>query len=139
MSNEVNPSHTFPDVPNVDYLVTLYAENSLGCRDSLSKYIYVNDVIIFYIPNSFTPDGDEYNQEFKPIITSGVDIYNYHMTIFNRWGEILFESYNPNFGWNGTYGGAGLVNEGTYIWQIEFKETMSDKSHKHRGHVTILK
>ena len=91
------------------------------------------------MPNTFTPDGDDYNDEFKPIMTAGYDIYDYHLTIFNRWGEIVFESYNAAYGWDGTYGGQGIVEDGTYVWQIEFGETMSDKRHKHRGHVTILK
>ena len=66
-------------------------------------------------------------------------MYDYHFTIFNRWGEIVWESYNPAYGWNGTYGNQGLVEDGVYIWQLEFGETMSDKKHRHRGHVTILK
>ena len=90
-------------------------------------------------PNVFTPDGDGHNQTFKPQITSGIDMYAYHLTIFNRWGEIVFESFNYEFGWNGTYGDQGLVEDGVYVWQIEFKETMSDKRHTHRGHVTVLK
>ena len=61
------------------------------------------------------------------------------MTVFNRWGEIMFESHNALNGWNGTYGDQGLVDEGVFIWQLEFKETMSDKRHTHRGHVTVLK
>ena len=75
----------------------------------------------------------------KPVFTEGFDPYDYHMTIFNRWGEILFESYNAAYGWDGTYKGLGLVDDGVYIWQIEFGETHTDKRNVSRGHVTILK
>jgi len=139
LSSEEDPGHTFPDVPNEEYTVTLTASNYLGCTDVISKLIYVNDVIIFYVPNIFTPDGDAYNQTFQPVFYSGYDVYDFQMQIFNRWGEVVFETFDASKGWDGTYGDRGLVDDGTYTWFIEFKETMSDKRHKHRGHVTILK
>ena len=91
------------------------------------------------MPNAFTPDGNDINNIFLPVFTSGFDVYDYHFTMFDRWGEVLFESYNAASGWNGTYGSQGLVEDGVYIWQIEFGETMSDKRHTYRGHVTVLK
>ena len=134
-----NPSHTYPILPG-SYHVTLWTySNGQTCKDSANLVIIVNDVILFYVPNVFTPDGNGVNEGFKPVFVSGFDPYDYHLTIFNRWGEIIFESYNAAYGWSGTYGNRGLVEDGTYVWQIEFKETMSDKKHKHRGHVTILK
>ena len=137
-SSEENPTHIFPEIAG-QYLVELVAESDGGCVDSVSQTVIVEDILIFYVPNTFTPDGDEFNQDFKPVIASGVDIYDYHLTIFNRWGEILFESYNTENGWDGTYGDRGLVDDGVYVWQLEFGETMSDKTHRYRGHVTVLK
>ena len=138
-SSLFEPNHSFPEVPNVTYQVQLIAMNDFGCADTIYKPITVQDVIIFYIPNVFTPDGDDFNEIFKPIMYSGIDVYNYHMTIYNKWGEILFESYNAANGWNGTYGGGEIVQDGVYIWQIEFGDTRSDEIHKYTGHVTILK
>ncbi len=96
-------------------------------------------VIIFYVPNVFTPDGDEFNEVFQPVFTAGYDPFDFHLMIFNRWGELIFESYNADIGWDGTYGERGLVQDGVYVWKIDFKETMSDKRHIHTGHVTVLK
>jgi gliding motility-associated-like protein len=138
-SFDTNAVHLYPQIGNMDYLVTLVAINDLGCTDTAEQIVTIQDVLTFYIPNTFTPDGDEFNQSFQPIFTSGVDPYDFHMTIYNRWGEIMYETYNFDIGWNGTYGDQGLVEDGVYIWQIEFKETMSDKRHTHHGHVTILK
>jgi len=138
-STEENPGHLFPEVPNTSYVVELYAENAGGCFDSTSLLINIADVIVFYVPNVFTPDGDEFNEIFQPVFYSGYNPYDFHLMIFNRWGEIVFESYNASVGWTGTYGNQGLVEDGVYIWQIEFAETMSDKRHTHRGHVTVLK
>ena len=83
--------------------------------------------------------GNNINNTFYPVFTAGYDPYDYHLSILNRWGEIIFESYDASVGWDGTYGTRGLVEDGVYIWQIEFGETMSDKRHKQRGHVTVLK
>jgi len=138
-STDTNPSHTYPEVGNKSYAITLTAFSPGGCDDQITKIIKIDDIILFFVPNVFTPDGNGYNETFKPIMTTGVDPYDYHMTIFNRWGEIVFESYNYSYGWDGTYGSQGLVQDDVYVWQIEFGETMSDKKHKHRGHVTILK
>ena len=138
-SFDENPTHIFPDQSGGTYTVTLFISNDIGCTDTAEKKITIKDEIIFYVPNIFTPDGNSHNDQFLPIITAGVDIYDYHLTIFNRWGEVIFESYNPAGGWDGHYGDGGLVPDGVYVWQLEFGETMSDKKHKHRGHVTVLK
>ena len=135
--NFIDPTHLYPQVPG-QYLVTLWAYNGI-CVDSTQQLIIIDDVIIFYVPNIFTPDHDEFNEGFYPVFTSGYDPFDYQLIIFNRWGEVIFESYDATKGWNGTYSDQGLVADGIYIWQIEFKETMSDKRHTHRGHVTVLK
>ena len=100
----------------------------------------MQDAIIYYVPNSFTPGDDEYNPVFKPVFTSGFDPYDYQMIIFNRWGEIIFETRDALYGWDGTFlGSAELCKEGDYIWQIEFKTTLSDERRKITGSVTLLK
>lgn len=137
ISNAENPIHLFPEVGDVRYSVTLTVQNELGCSDMVQKIIEVQDVLIFHIPNSFTPDGDTFNETFNPVFYSGVDIFDFHFVILNRWGELVFESYNPASGWNGAYGNQGLVQDGVYIWRLEFGETMSDKKHSYEGHVTV--
>lgn len=139
LSMQENPAHLYPQEPE-DYLVTLVAFDPNGwCPDTVQQIIVVDDVILFYVPNVMTPDGDLFNEIFQPVFTSGFDKFDYHLLIFNRWGEVIFESFNADIGWNGHYGDGGLVADGVYIWQIEFKETMSDRHHTHRGHVTVLK
>ncbi|MGV6861709.1 MAG: PKD domain-containing protein [Putridiphycobacter sp.] len=139
-SNEVDPIHEYPEVPG-QYLITLIASNNNGvCADTAEAYLNVDDILLYYVPNVFTPDFDDYNQTFQPVFTSGYDIYDYHLMIFNRWGELIFESYNAAIGWNGTYPESGeLCQDGVYVWKIDFKESMSDKRHNVTGHVTLLK
>jgi len=138
-SDEIDPEHMYEPIGNRNYTVTLTATNENGCEDETQQVIYIKDVLLYHIPNAFTPDGDTFNESFKPVFVSGLDIYDYHLMIFNRWGEIVFESFNADFGWDGYYGSEGLVDDGVYIWKMEFGETMSDKKHYVEGHMSVLK
>lgn len=140
-STETNPTIVYPEVGEQSYDVMLVASTNMGCTDTVYAVVEVKDRIVFYVPNTFTPDGDDYNETFQPIFVSGFDPLDFHLTIFNRWGEIVFESFNAEIGWDGTYGASSdrIVKDGTYVWKIEFKEVMSDKRHIHHGHVNVLK
>ncbi|MEJ6582681.1 MAG: gliding motility-associated C-terminal domain-containing protein, partial [Crocinitomicaceae bacterium] len=133
-----NPSHTFLDLGVDSYQVELIAYSPLGCTDTAYRTISVLEELIYYVPNTFTPDGDNYNEYFKPIFTSGYDPYDFDLFIFNRWGEIIWESHDATVGWDGTYGGS-VVQDGTYIWKIEFKSSETDKRIMKTGHVNIIK
>ena len=133
-----NPIHQFPDDSDGSYIVQLNAYSPLGCKDSAVMVISIEEELIYYVPNTFTPDGDSYNNTFRPIFTSGYDPYDFHMTIFNRWGEIIFETFDDQYGWDGTYNGK-LMQDGTYTWKIEFKQLKNDKHIAKLGHVTILR
>lgn len=131
-----NPAFTFPEISG-NYEVRLIAFTNEGCSDTIIKILFIDQEVLFYIPNVITPDGDTYNEVFTPFI-NGIDIYDYHMTIFNRWGELVFESYDPSKGWNGAYGGE-IVQDGVYIWHIEAGALHTDKRLEFDGHVTVIK
>jgi len=135
---EINPFHVYPEIAK-NYTITLTAYDASGaCEDTYQSILIVKDEILFFIPSAFTMDGNGFNQDFKPVFYSGVDIYDFQLEIFNRWGEVLFVSQNPAVGWDGYYS-QGQAKEGVYIWKVTFNETMSDKTHVHTGHVTLLK
>ena len=133
-----SPSHEFPATDGGSYIVQLIAVSPLGCADTTYTVIQVNEDLIYYMPNTFTPDGDAYNEYFKPVFTTGFDPYDFKLQIFNRWGEILWESNDADIGWDGTFGGK-IVQAGTYTWSIEFKTAFSDERRLIHGHVNILK
>ena len=138
-STDENPTHTFPDGESAGYQVELIAYSELyNCSDTAWLTINVEEELIYYVPNTFTPDGDNYNEYFKPVFTSGFDPYDFTLLIFNRWGEIVWESHDASVGWDGTYNG-GLVSDGTYVWKIEFKTTATDERVMLTGHVNVLK
>ena len=93
---------------------------------------------LIYIPNTFTPDGNEHNQVFLPVFTSGFDPYDYELLIFNRWGNLIFESHDHKQPWDGTFNNA-YAQDGTYSWIIRYGDIETDKKTEIKGFVTILK
>jgi len=142
VSNLFEPTHTYSDEYAGNYLITLVAFSDFGCVDTVQGYVQVYEDLIYYVPNTFTPDNDTYNQSFKPVFTSGFDPYDYHLTIFNRWGELIFESFNHIIGWDGTYGANqdfGYCPDGTYTYVIEFKTSKNDARKTINGHINLLR
>ena len=93
---------------------------------------------LIYIPNTFTPDGNEHNQTFLPVFTSGFDPYDYNLSIYNRWGNLIFESNDHKVGWDGTFNN-GYAQDGTYHWIIQYGDLQTDKKTKITGFITLLK
>lgn len=133
-----NPSVYYPEGVVGDYPVNLEVTNEWGCSADVTSVVHIVSDVIIYAPNIFTPDGDELNQTWR-IYIDGIDIYDFHLTMYNRWGEPVWETYNQIAEWNGNYGSAGLVPDGTYVWLVECKEKSTDKKYEFRGHVTVLK
>jgi gliding motility-associated-like protein len=94
--------------------------------------------MLYYIPNTFTPDGDEHNNSWTPIFTSGFDPFDFHLTLYNRWGEIIFESFNSSDSWDGTYNNLP-VQSGVYTWFIQYGDKNNDKESIIKGNVTIVR
>jgi gliding motility-associated-like protein len=135
-----SPTYQFPDNEPGTYDVELIAYSPLGCNDTAYATIQVTEEVIFYVPNTFTPDDDDHNPTFQPVFSSGYDPFDFTLLIFNRWGEIIFESHNADIGWDGTYGeGRSLAQDGAYTWKIEFKTTASDERKVVVGHVNMMK
>ena len=136
-SSATNPIHQYQGLP-ATHVVTLYAYNEAGCVDSANYSVLVLQELLIYVPNTFTPNNDAANNSFKPVISAGIDPFNYQLLIFNRWGEVLFESYNPEVGWDGTCGGK-IMQDGVYIWKITCGALQSEDIYEYTGHVNLLR
>jgi gliding motility-associated-like protein len=137
-SNQENPSHIYTDAGN--YTVNLLVTDELGCTDSTSYFIELDPGFAYYIPNSFTPDGDNWNQIFLPIFSAEIDPYNYQMLIYNRWGEIIFETLDPIIGWDGSFSLDGnSCQTGTYTYMITINVPVVNERKIIRGHVNLLR
>lgn len=112
-----NSSYTF--LTEGAYSIELVVMSDKGCLDTMYRASIV-DVIRggeIYVPNVFTPNGDGSNEIFIPI-GSGVLRHDYSLKIFDRWGKRVFETNNPDMGWDGTISGKPAITE-TYIWLVE--------------------
>lgn len=132
-----NPTFNFPEGFVGQYPIQLIVTTQEGCIDTVVNILTVNSDIIFYAPNAFTPNGDEHNQTWK-FYTDGIDIYNFHVQMFNRWGEMIWESRDPEQGWDGTYDGK-ICPEGNYTWKASVKDPHTDNRKEFRGSVSLLK
>jgi len=93
---------------------------------------------LIFIPNTFTPDGNEVNNEWGPVFTSGYDPYRFELLIFNRWGNTIWESHNPSAKWDGTYDGK-KCQDGVYFWMITYGVEGTDERKSIHGHLTIIR
>jgi gliding motility-associated-like protein len=138
-SVEENPVHLYNNTTN-GYTISLTAISALGCINTYEVTIGYQEEEIFYIPNTFTPDGDNFNQTFKPIFTSGFDPYNFEMLIFNRWGEVIFETHDVEIGWDGSYGIDGRdVQQGVYTYKVIYKNPRIDERRSVVGHISLIR
>ena len=137
-STSENPSFTFPNETEGVYEVCLEVENDFGCTDVSCNTVVINDVFLVWVPNAFTPGGsDLINNEFMPVV-NGVNISDYEFYVFNRWGELIYESYYPGEGWDGTYQGA-MSQQDAYVWKLVVTDEAFGNIHEYVGHVLLLK
>jgi gliding motility-associated-like protein len=133
-SNYENPSFTFPGDSGT-YYVTLIVEDGNTCKDTLTKKIFIRSEIALFLPNSFTPNGDGINDSFTPK-GFGISEQAYAFLIFNRWGELVFETNNVLEGWDGTFKDE-LLPSGVYAWRADFRD-LNGKDYRRTGQMNIL-
>jgi gliding motility-associated-like protein len=138
-STQINPEYTFTNNLN-GHVITLTAYSQFLCVNVDSVEILYNNGLVYYIPNTFTPNGDEFNQTFKPIFSNSIDVYNYSFYIYNRWEHLIFETQDVEKGWDGLFGADGIpVPQGTYTFKIIVKFTETDERKEFFGHVNLVR
>jgi gliding motility-associated-like protein len=105
-----------------------------GCSNNNCVTVFVKDISTLYVPNVFTPNNDGVNDMF---FTPNTHIVKYDLTIFNRWGQLLFSSEDPLKGWDGTFNGQ-IVPDGVYVYILNAKGA-DEVVYKKTGHITIIK
>jgi gliding motility-associated-like protein len=115
-SSDQNPTHSYNSVGNYDVMLKITNDN--GCVDSVIKKAYVVDRPALYVPNCFTPNGDGVNDYF---FAAGINITDFTMYIFDRWGELVFSSHSINDHWDGRYKGK-FVSQGIYDYVLYYNE-----------------
>ncbi len=118
------------------YLVTLTVTTDHGCTDWTRKQVVIDPDVMFYVPNTFTPNGDGLNDEFRGY-GLGIKWETYELFIYNRWGEEIFYTNSIDNPWEGTFKGQQAPDE-VYVWMIRVYDQMG-KQQTHRGRVTLLR
>lgn len=130
-SEELIPEHTY-DEPGI-YDIILIVTNG-DCQDVDYGKIVVDPIFTFYIPTAFTPDDDDINETFYG---TGEAIQIYNMKISDRWGELLFETNEPDYHWDGTYKGKP-VEAGLYVYEFYILD-IYERDHLYSGHFQLLR
>ncbi|MFT7345525.1 MAG: gliding motility-associated-like protein [Lentimonas sp.] len=112
------------------------AYNEFGCTSTSQKSIYIEPFTVF-VPNAFTPDNNEYNNSFNAV--SYLNAEEWHLRIYNRWGQLVFESFDQNKNWDGTFEGE-LLKPDVFIYIIELTACgQEDKYRTLKGHVSLIR
>jgi gliding motility-associated-like protein len=139
-STTTNPIHVYANPNPADYTVTQIVSNIYGCKDSITEVITILDAFTFYIPNSFTPNGDGINDGFKGL-GIGINTSTYNMWIFDRWGLMIYYTNDINQVWDGHMMGheeQPVLQEDVYVWKVSFTDVFN-KPHQYHGTVTLVR
>lgn len=103
-----------------------------GCRNTDSIEVLIESSL--YVPNSFTPNGDGFNDFFS---VTAREVHSYQLYIFNRWGQLIFETTDVNAYWDGTFKGKSVQMD-AYVWKIEYLDNQNAR-HEFIGHVNVIR
>ena len=121
-----------------DISVVHWANGCVSSPQTTSITIVQCPSELFYIPNGFTPDGDEHNNTLRFVVGDAFDQFEFSVTIYNRWGELVYESRDASAEWDGTYNNA-MCQPGTYTYRIQLKNKETSKRYVYDGHVSLIK
>ena len=134
-STEWQPTHTYEETGS--YPVVLMVEDGNQCVDSVSLMYIIHEVPTFYLPSAFIPESDiAENRVFKPIGNS-ISEENFEMLVFDRWGQLVFVSRHPEYGWDGRING-NPAPQGTYSYAIKYVD-IEGKPNSVHGNVLLLR
>lgn len=118
--------------PDSTTTYTVEVTDANGCKATDQVTVYFRGSL--FVPNTFTPDGDEVNDVFRAL-AHNVDVFR--LLVFNRWGQLIFSTDRLEDGWDGTYSGKDSPI-GTYVWRIDYEETHGP-AHTVYGHVNLVR
>lgn len=135
--NNANLLNYGDPIPGLDFSAS-YRVTAVNKTDndicSVSNIVKVNPELYMYVPNAFTPNEDGLNDSFGAL---GYGVKDYHLVIYNRWGQLIFESNRQDYQWDGTYHGY-KAPIGSYVYSIDSTGYYHDSFHK-EGTVSIVK
>jgi len=130
-----NPVYTFPDTGKTT--VRLIVSHPGGCRDTLLKILDIRPEIRWFMPNAFTPNGDGTNEAF---LGRGMlfGARSFSLSVWNRWGEQVFESNDPDTGWDGRSKNGNASPAGVYVYVVKITGPRGEPM-EFKGYATLVK
>ncbi|NJN34859.1 MAG: gliding motility-associated C-terminal domain-containing protein [Saprospiraceae bacterium] len=116
----------------------MIVRNQFNCTDSLVKRVDVEPLLTYWLPNAFTPNGDGSNDEYRG---RGVldDLGGFTMRIWNRWGELIFQTNSPTEGWNGRkYNSGEASQQGVYLCVVNYSSRRGE-DFEIRSYATLIR
>lgn len=135
-STQQNPTFTFPDTGLMR--IRLIVTHPKGCKDSITQILDIRPEIRWFMPNAFTPNGDGTNDGFfgKGFLEGST---NFQMSVWNRWGEMVFETADPQDEWNGRQMNTGAFSPaGVYVYVVTFTGPRKEKM-EFKGFATLIR
>lgn len=127
-------SHLYSD--SGTFCITQIVENELFCTDTAERCIDVKPGYSLYIPNAFTPNGNDRNDFFFAV---GENILEFEMLLFDRWGNLIWQANKLEDKWDGrANGGDQIAQQDVYVWLVRFVP-INGNEQKRRGHVTLIR
>lgn len=138
-SEEESPTYIFQIEEPQRFTNCLVATSEFGCTDTLCKDVYIENDFVFFAPNAFTPDNDGVNDVFR-VYFQGFEESTFEISIYDRWGNEVFSSNDPNEVWQGNQkGGDYYLQDGIYQWRAKLKVDLIADYQVFEGHVTLLR
>ena len=129
----------FPEDTSGTYFITLISESTGGCVDTLVKELVINDDLLWFIPNSFSPNGDGINDIWKPEGNT-LNINEFNCQIYDRWGKLVFETDDVQQGWNGAVNGSEFYPGTTvFTYFIEITSATTEEKYELTGFITMIR
>lgn len=134
-ATDFSPSHQY--IESGEYHIMLTVEDQYGCTDTTSRNVIIRDITTFYLPNAFTPNSNDFNEIYN-FFGTNIEIDDFKMAIYDRWGKKIFYSTDINQGWDGTYNGKP-VSQGSYAVTIEFISSTNKQKYYIVENITVIK
>jgi len=135
-SHLVHPVHIYPTLPD-NYKITLIAISDKGCLDTAYLELSIYSQYTIYAPSAFSPNNDGINETWR-VFATNIDYNSFKLSIYDRWGNIIFETNDINEEWNGKYMNNGeIVPVGTYTYVIKYKD-FNGVNRSKVGSVTVI-
>ncbi|MFN7911005.1 MAG: gliding motility-associated C-terminal domain-containing protein [Bacteroidota bacterium] len=126
----------FSEVECKKYILIGISSNN--CRDTVNKTICVEEPLTVWVPNAITPNNDNLNDVLKPTGT-GWQVGSYSFEVFNRWGQRIFKTSNPDEGWTADGSSDDSNMRNVYYWKLKVNSSIDGSENNFKGHVIVIR